>query len=328
MKVLRSCKNFILFGIALLLCFGASDTMKLTADAAGETGTVTVSYEVQGAEFRIYKIGTVNNGQITLAGEFANYGVDMSSDKAAQTLEAYVRRDGLTPVSKGDVDANKTLTFQNLTYGAYLVCGDAAEVGNVRYTPAPSLVSLPTKESGTLVADVTIQSKYEKEDISQTTDVSVVILWKDSGFEQLRPFKLNLLLLQDGTVVDKAELNEANNWSHKWENLDGKYQWTVVEENVADDYEVTIQKDGKTYIITKKKEGSQPTTPPVNPPTNTPVNPPAVEVPGNPTTNQPAITPPGQLPQTGQLWWPVYALVCMGLLFLIAGVVVKRRDCR
>lgn len=35
---------------------------------------------------------------------------------------------------------------------------------------------------------------------------------------------------------------------------------------------------------------------------------------------------PSKLPQTGMLWWPVPALVCGGLLLIVAGLVVRRRQ--
>lgn len=41
----------------------------------------------------------------------------------------------------------------------------------------------------------------------------------------------------------------------------------------------------------------------------------------------PTPTPPPYLPQTGQLWWPVPALVCGGLFLILIGV-VKRRSHR
>ncbi|MBQ9020641.1 MAG: hypothetical protein IJ113_01305 [Eggerthellaceae bacterium] len=58
-----------------------------------------------------------------------------------------------------------------------------------------------------------------------------------------------------------------------------------------------------------------PEVPPENPPTNTP---------GTPTTT----TVTGKLPQTGQLWWPVPALLCAGLVSVGAGRIVATRSAR
>ena len=34
---------------------------------------------------------------------------------------------------------------------------------------------------------------------------------------------------------------------------------------------------------------------------------------------------PEKLPQTGQLWWPVPLLFCAGLIFVAAGLIIRRR---
>lgn len=325
MKVFRKSKKFIFLGIALMLMLCLSDASMYTAQAAQATGSISLSYELESVEFRLYKIGTVNGGQVQLTGDFAGYAVDMSSDNSALTLETYVIRDNLSPIAKAETGKDKTLKFDNLDDAAYLICGETVTVDNIRYTASPSLVYLPALDGGTVTKNVTIQNKHETEDISKKTDISVVIVWKDYGFEGSRPFRLMILLLREGEAVDKVELNEENNWSHTWEDLDGNYEWTIVEESVTEGYEVTTEKDGRTYIITKAKDGDEkPATPPDNPPKpSTPVQPDSI-----PPVTTPSTSVEGKLPQTGQLWWPVYTLVCVGLLFMIIGVLCKRRDCQ
>lgn len=45
-------------------------------------------------------------------------------------------------------------------------------------------------------------------------------------------------------------------------------------------------------------------------------------------TPTPTPTPPpgGNLPQTGQLWWPVAVMAVLGLGFVVLGIVIKRRE--
>ena len=38
----------------------------------------------------------------------------------------------------------------------------------------------------------------------------------------------------------------------------------------------------------------------------------------------PGAYPDDKLPQTGQLWWPVPALLCAGLVLILAGVIRRR----
>lgn len=380
MHGLRKSKNFILFGLALMAAFFLVKVESRVAVAAETTGSISVSCEVEGVTFSLYKIGVMNGGTIELTGDFAEYAVDMDSIYAAQTLETYVKRDKLTPIATAAEQGKKAI-FDNLANGVYLICGSTKTVGNIRYTAVPCLVNVSVVNDDDDKKDIDVQCKFEQEKILTTTDISVVIIWKDSGFEQERPPRLTILLLKDGEPVDEVELSEENNWSHKWEDLDGEYEWVVVEESVTEDYEVITEKDGRTYIITKKKDGDEkPVTPPADTPTNppddsapdspdtpttppgeatpespdtptnppdestpdspdTPTTPPSEATPEQPSTSTPApeVTPSvagpsgtvsGQLPQTGQLWWPVYTLVCVGLLFVIIGVLCKRRDCQ
>ena len=43
------------------------------------------------------------------------------------------------------------------------------------------------------------------------------------------------------------------------------------------------------------------------------------------TNTYPPDTPP-KIPQTGMLWWPVPLLVCGGLLFVVLGCRMRRRN--
>lgn len=49
--------------------------------------------------------------------------------------------------------------------------------------------------------------------------------------------------------------------------------------------------------------------------------------PGIKPVPSPTPTPPPRLPQTGQLWWPIPALACAGILFILVGI-VRRRSSR
>ena len=42
-------------------------------------------------------------------------------------------------------------------------------------------------------------------------------------------------------------------------------------------------------------------------------------------TSTPTPTPPKKIPQTGQLWWPVFAMATAGVICLVIGMAVKRR---
>ena len=125
-------------------------------------------------------------------------------------------------------------------------------------------------------------------------------VWDDAGKENVRPAEVSVQLLRDGRVYDTVALNAGNNWRYTWSDLDDSYSWTVVEQE-CEDYTVRIERNGITFVIT-----------------NTYVK----EIPDNPTPTEP--TKPG-LPQTGQPWWPVPLLLTCGLLFLVVGLICRKR---
>ena len=70
-------------------------------------------------------------------------------------------------------------------------------------------------------------------------------------------------------------------------------------------------------------------TPTPDQPTPTPDQPtPTPDQPGpdEPTPSTPVVPPYTNLPQTGQLNWPVPVMTCLGLLLLLAGIVLLRGD--
>ena len=116
-------------------------------------------------------------------------------------------------------------------------------------------------------------------------------MWDDDGCEDKRPDSILVQLLENGEIVDTVVLSQENNWEYIWNNLDGGSRWQVTEAEVPDGYTVAITQEGTVFIMTN----TRPSEPP-------------------------------KLPQTGMLWWPVPALVCGGLLLIVAGLVVRRRQ--
>ena len=164
---------------------------------------------------------------------------------------------------------------------------------NAVYTPEPMLVSLPGRTEEGWDYDAEAVCKFDREDTpAETISRKVQKVWKDDGNEEKRPEKIAVQLLENGTVVDTVTLSKENNWEYTWENLDGCSRWQVAEANVPDGYTVAIAQEGTVFIMTNTRPSE----------------------------------PPPKLPQTGMLWWPVPALACGGLLLIVAGLVVRRRQ--
>lgn len=211
----------------------------------------------------------------------------------ASTLEGYVYRDNIAAVDRGMTDEQGILRFPTgarmLEQGLYLVIGDPHEQDGMRYETVPFMVMLPETD---LVSNAWCYEKtaYPKSEGTQITDetittFSVQKVWRDAGYEIVRPKEIVIQLLREGEVWDSASLNKGNDWFYSWDDLDSNYRWRIVEKEV-DGYTVEIAQDGETFIVTNTKETS-----------------------GS-----------GPLIQTGQLWWPVPVLAVFGMILLLAGL--------
>lgn len=282
----------------------------------------------------------------------------------AQTLESYALRYNLKPADSGKIDRKGTLTFptgkNTLTPGLYLVVGDRHLQDGMIYDAVPFLVMLPTLDvdSDSWNYQVTASPKHDsrprpEEPGEETITRKVLKIWNDDGDNALHP-EITVQLLRDNEVYDTVVLSAFNNWSYTWNNLDSNYRWRVVE-LVPEGYTVEITREGITFVIVNTpEEPDEPGNPdnpdypdypdkpdkpdnpdnpdnpdkPDNPgsPENPdhPKNPGSSENPGTPSNPSRPGTPSQTLPVTGQLWWPVPALLCAGLALVILGLLRRK----
>lgn len=89
--------------------------------------------------------------------------------------------------------------------------------------------------------DVDIEQKPE------TVNVRKVWVIDDGGE---RPDSVSVQLMRDGEPFgDPVTLNDANDWSHAWNDLESGHNWTVVELNVPDGFKATVSQSGDTFTI-------------------------------------------------------------------------------
>lgn len=287
-------------------------------------GAVTISSELTGAKFSLYKVAEMSEEvTFSLSGDFAGYQVSLEKldsegwRAAAQTLAAYAARDNRAALAEGTTDAEGKIQFQNLTAGLYLVVGEPLQSGTAAYEPASTLVSLPDLNTDdTWNYTPVISPKYEKRE-QETVSYKVTKKWEDSGNKDRRPASVTAQLLRDGKVYAEAKLEKANQWTHTWKDLEAGHTWTVTEKKTDAAYTVKVQKDGTNFVITNTYKQEKP-----NPGGSKPS--PGVSKPGNGGTGNSAVEV--KLPQTGQLWWPVPYLALAGILLILLGVYRRRRE--
>lgn len=167
------------------------------------------------------------------------------------------------------------------------------------------------------------------------TSLTVNKVWVlDDGGEA--PVSVTVELLRNNRVYEEVTLDEDNDWSHTWTRLDARYNWKVQEADVPDGFTAEVSHRGTIWTITNDDIPEDPETPPEEPDEpDTPEEPDTPDEPGTP--DEPDIpdepgTPGGPdtpdeptLPQTGQSWWPVWALAIAGAILMLAGILVKKR---
>lgn len=317
--------------------------------------TLTLSYRdgdvaLPGARFQLYLVSQADErGGLTVTEDFRDFAVDLDAAEGdawrtlAQTLEAYAIRYRVKPADSGETNRRGLVTFptggKTLTPGLYLVSGDRLRYNGRYYDPSPFLVMLPTLnvEEDCWEYAVEASPKFDshptppapvnpEEPGEDTVTRKVLKIWADGDENTLHP-SITVQLLRDDQVYDTVTLSDFNGWSYTWTDLDSNYRWRVVE-LVPEGYTVSISREGITFVIVNTPEDTtekpdKPENPdkpdkpeePENPEKpEQPTRPEAPETPAKPTR------PEDELPKTGQLWWPVPALLCAGLLLVIVGL--------
>ena len=335
----------ILFALlACVFCMMPAASAAETVDTS-RTGSLTVYFgedgeDFEGVSFALYRVADISaSGTFTLAGDFRSYPVSLENLTSsgwralAQTLSAYVYRDGLRPLAREQTNRYGEARFSRLSTGLYLLIGEQYRDGSYIYTPEPMLVSLPGKSGERWDYQVEANCKFDSDKIpsgSETVTRKVLKVWDDEGYEGNRPSSITVLLLRNGTVVDTVRLNRQNNWRHTWTGLDAGYVWQVVEEGTPEGYTVSVSREGITFVMTNTF------TPPETPykPPSEPSGPsyPSSETPSEPTEpSTPTVPskPPETaetIPQTGVLWWPVPLLISGGLFLLLLGFLLRYKQ--
>ncbi len=296
-------------------------SMNISACASSELSlTVECAYNEEpfaDVEVRIYLVAKENRtSEFELAEEFEKYSVLINNDKnseqlraAALALASYAERDNITPYDYCKTDINGSACFpvnaNRLEQGIYLVAADDYTREGSTSTAEPFLVFLPDENAdGKVSSNVITKPKFFDKETFLSTSVKVLKVWEDD--ETQRPEEIEVELICNGKIVDTAVLNEEMNWRCTWDNLESG-DYLVCEKNVPEGYEVSISLEGITFVIK-----------------NTAKETPTVEGDPQPVTTESQTEP--KLPQTGMLKWPVPYLACAGLLFLLAGWAINRKN--
>lgn len=241
MSVLKKSRLFPLTVLALLCALLLA--LPAAAQPQEDTGTLTVLYPLEDTLYHIYRVGSLENGDVVFDRDFA--GVDTSDlATAAGVMAQMIQQTGIrTPIAEARVQGGKAV-FTGLPMAVYLVTGEPGVENGVNYYPTPFLLSMPqTGEDGNYLWTVEVTGKREMD-----MDISVVKRWVGDRVAG-RPASITVHLVLDGKDYgDPVKLNYANQWSYTWENLPPK-NW-YVREDATPRYSTVIVRDGNTFVIT------------------------------------------------------------------------------
>ena len=251
---------------------------------------------VEGASLELYQIATLDEEfQITVTRDFSAFeneikGEDTAWDVLAASLAAFIGEKNIPTADETLTDASGKGCFPTEGYkinpGIYLLLSPRYRYEGRICTPAPVLVTLPDQDSS---GNLTVNMKFETTE-DALLDIVVEKIWNDPGHEGERPEEVRVRLLRNGKAVENQDiiLQDRNQWTGGWQNLDPMYDWTV-EELRLENYEITYSKE--------KSDGVMHFTI-----TNT-------YIPG----------PGEKLPQTGQHNWPIAWMALSGMILVMFG---------
>lgn len=262
-----------------------------------------------GESFRIYFFARAyesgNAIKYELISPYDECNVEMNNlqDSTLSLHLSYFAAANPLPYTEKSTDENGMVVFENLVPGLYLVV--PSEKNSNAHLSAPFIVSIPEYDSEkkdwnfNIIATPKIDGDINGDD-SGKTYITVQKKWETDG---KHPCSITVVLLRDYQEYEKIELNEGNNWYHRWDDLSKDHIWNVVEVQVPDGYTAHYETSSNTVIIINKHDSQE------EKPTN----------PDEPTTNPSKPDDDDDLADTGQLNWPIPVFAIAGLLLFSIG---------
>ncbi len=352
----------------VLLCAGIASAYPALDSTQPVSLTVSASADgaaISSLRFTLYKaadmaVGADGAAEFTLTDAFAAYGdeIEMNLDPegmdssewaaGAATVAPYVLRDSKNGSKSFEslsaaTDADGKAAFSGVGQGLYLMTGiyEGSDFETVTVTPVFLTLPQLSEDGSSWIYSASASAKTTAktpDTEAKTVSVSVRKVWSGddtAGTSSRRPESITVDLLDStGAVVDTQTLSATNAWSFTWTGL-SEGTWSVAEKDVPSNYSVsqeeTATEDGKTVTITN-------TTPPAGvqgesrekTSTSDKSKDKDKKVKGSSRSGDTAnVASASRLPQTGQLWWPVWLLSGIAAVLVILGLILRlsgRRD--
>lgn len=277
----------------------AAGPVDLTAPASL---TVSVHYgtvPIAHMPVQAYLVSTMDQwGELTPTEAFSDYSDQLDirgeDDDAWRELAVKLAEElptTLRPELSGTTDRTGKVTFSNVTKGLYLVTGGWANQNGKYYEFSPFFVMVPQWDEQSAGWNTQVTA-YAKPSCHQAQEnFEIIKKWADTCHSTQRPREITVSIYCDDKLYDTVTLPHNGKWSYSW-TAEVNHKWTVKETAVSGYATPEITRSGKVFTV---------------------VN----------TCNKPGME---ELPKTGQLLWPVPVLLCVGMVLVIAGLAIRRRE--
>lgn len=252
------CIVFIILSLNIGYVANAIELFDLNKKGSLEIYHSYISKPLENVEFSIYKVASLKStSDFEISNEFKDYSIDFGNLESesdwyllVDTLASYIEVDNIKPEGKKKTNAYGKVIFDDLEMGLYLVVGQKITIDDKIYEVKPSLVILPTRDDITngYNYNLSIKSKCGEIPVDKV-NYKVEKKWTNDK-EEARPSSIKVTLYNEGKIYGTVKLSKENNWKYEWTGLDNKLNWTVVEENIPNNYTVTYEKYDNNTIIT------------------------------------------------------------------------------
>lgn len=205
---------------------------------------------IEGAEISLYHVASVTSENNRLVYEFTDDFTECDADLGDLTNETLTDdikqciTENVEAVQVKTTDENGVVVFNDLELGLYFVKQTNKVLGYSIIDPF--LINLPKEEDNKWTYEIKAEPKT---DIIRLMDVIVEKKW-DIQNSKSTPESVIIELLKGNEVVDTVVLNDENNWTHTWIQIEESDEYSVKEKVVPEGYTVTYRQEGNKFIVT------------------------------------------------------------------------------
>ncbi len=291
---------------------GNRDTVNISVVCKNVDGTKTI----EGMEIDMYRVGNrLPDGSYEFNEEFKNCIVpdaDMNSSELSEIAESLlnvIKAESIAATASAKSGADGAAVFENVADGIYIIYGGRYEYMGYAYEMSPVIFESAVWNPDNNTADLSALAKISEDKIPENpvmAEYSIKKVWsEDEGLEINRSSFVDVDIFCDGKLFASVLLNEDNNWQYSWSG-DSSKDWSCSEVTEVDGYKVLYAEEETVFLVQNVYFGSS-----------------------SSGGDEPGPTQPAdKLPQTGQLWWPVPVLLAAGVIFVAAGILIKKAERR